>query len=124
VLRSFRVLIAVLAVASVFTAMAAACAAAATDGQEMACCQSIHQDCGHAGDAADCCGNASFSQQITIAKLDPRSAPIRALPPAVSLSQSPIVVSASVLFALDAPTAHARDACSPPPYIAFSALLI
>ena len=123
--RAFRVLVAVVAITGMFASIAATCAAAATNGLEMACCQSIHQECGHTGGEADCCATTSPSQQqITIARPDPRSAPIHALPPAVSLSHAPAIVQAPARLVLDVLAAHGRAASAPPPYIAFSALLI
>jgi hypothetical protein len=92
--------------------------------QQMACCKNGHHTCGKDGAPADCCKtDGSKSHEIvTIAKVDPVRTPA---PVAMIWALMPNV---TVLDCGHRALVHTPSppvpSLSPPPYIAFSSLLI
>ena len=126
-IRWRRTVASLLVMIGLLTSVAAACAAGAStpDDEQMACCQGGHHKCGPSGDAAECCKTTDpRPEQLVVAKVDSASSPIRALLLTLSPAQPLVVLAAPELSALGIVPAPERLGSSPPPYIAFSTLLI
>jgi len=95
-----------------------------TATQQMACCKNGHHRCGKDGAPADCCkrSGSKSHEVVTIAKVDP----VRTPSPAATVWA--LLPDVDVLDCGHRALAHAPSppipSLSPPPYIAFSALLI
>jgi hypothetical protein len=115
-----------LLVVGMLAPIAAECAAgASTSDDEMACCQSGQHDCGPSGDVAECCAvTAPSSRQVIVAKADSPFASVRALLLTISPAQPVVVHASPQLSTLDVIPLQERLGSGPPPYIAFSTLLI
>jgi hypothetical protein len=105
----------------------AACAEAAdSDMQEMACCKHQHHLCGKDGAPGDCCQRETSraNQALSVAKSEPVAAPAlvrsmwAALPTVVVANQTSRIHTLADASSPPIPT------FGPPPYIAFSTLLI
>ena len=125
--RWLRILVAAVAVTGVLTSTLATCTAGAMtpEHEQMACCKGGHHTCGPSAQAAECCKKtAPQSQQVILAKLDPLSAPVRALLLTLTPAQPLAVEAEPISFFIDSSPRSDKIGASPPLYIAFSALLI
>ena len=118
--------VALIATAGVLTSALGACVAGAMTpvNAQMACCKGGHQKCGPSGRAAECCNKSEpRPQQLAAGKADPGASPVRALlvtfaaPHAHLLSVAVPVLRGNV-------SRGPTPTSSPPPYLAFSVLLI
>src|SRR5262245_58067391 len=116
--------------ASAWTSCADGRSANADAAMAMACCKDGHEKCpmhdsgAHGSRAEECCARDASTphELLTIARVDPIGAPV----PLV-LSSAPLphaAVLASIHRARVYPSASPPASLSPPPYIAFSTLLI
>jgi hypothetical protein len=123
-LRRPRAFAALLVILGMLTPIAAECAAGSSS-DEMACCQNGRHDCRPSGEVAECCTvTPPTSRPVIVANADASHVSIRTLLLTLSPAQ-PVVVHASPhLSTLDLAPVHERLGSGPPPYIAFSALLI
>jgi hypothetical protein len=124
-----RVIISALVVAGIFSSALATCTAGAmtTETAQMVCCKAGHDHCPMKHSAADCCKKSSSSPQPqwnVVAKADSLNAPDRLfvmfVSPANPLSDAALLVQHVRAAAPSRPLSPV----GPPPYIAFSTLLI
>jgi hypothetical protein len=122
--RSVRILALTLA-AAISWSLWAECtlAAASTPNMAMACCKDGEMKCAGHGSASDCCTtDASRPRQaVTTARIDP----VHALVAVVTWAAAPGLATLDSTPTLTyQPTSRSRLDAGPPPYIAFSSLLI
>ena len=115
-----------LLVACMLAPIAAECAAGATaSDDQMACCRNGQHDCGKSGEVADCCKvTAPGSRPVIVAKADSPLASIRTLLLTLGPAQPVVVHAPPHLSTLGVTPLQEHPGSGPPPYIAFSALLI
>ena len=124
--RSATVRAVILAVATTFSwSLWAACAEAAmpTMSPQMACCKDGELTCAPQGSASDCCLANAAGPHSTVAnaKIDP----VHTLRAVVVRATLPDALAAGVAHTrLTQPTSPPGLQFGPPPYIAFSSLLI
>jgi hypothetical protein len=118
-----RLLIAVFTVIGLSISTWSVCVDGAIDSTmaPMVCCQHGHHTCGPNGAPAECCRIGSNGQQVTIAKAAPDGKSPRLLI-ALAVGVESILsrqIARPVVVQISPPRSS-----SPPPYIAFSSLLI
>src|ERR1043166_5359236 len=103
------------------SAWAACVEGAATPAQQMACCKDGQFTCAH-GSPSDCCATEATTAHSTVAsiKLDPVLAPSVVFWAVLAN----ISISATEQARFDSPASPPHLDPGPPPYIAFSSLLI
>jgi len=124
--RSFRCLVTAFVLVGLSVTTWATCAegAMSPEARQMACCKNGHHTCGKDGAPADCCKKegSKANEVVTIAKLDPGRTPA---PVAMVWA---VLTDVAVLDCGHRALVHATSppipSLSPPPYIAFSSLLI
>jgi hypothetical protein len=124
--RLLRGLVTVVAVLGLCASTWATCVEGAMnpEAQQMACCKNGHHTCGKDGSPADCCKTDGSKPHdvITIAKVEPvrMQSPV-AMVWAVLPDVAVLDCGHRAMFQAPSPPSQSL---SPPPYIAFSALLI
>ena len=120
--RRWKRFLGVLAMAGVFTSGLAACVDAADGAMQMACCKAGHDHCPMKDRASDCCKVSGHPEsQATLVKATSISAPASVvLTPAIL----PVAAVADVHQSRSYDASPPGVLYGPPPYIAFSALLI
>jgi hypothetical protein len=124
--RNAAVRVLAFAIATTFSwSLWAACAEAAisTPSAQMACCKDGEFTCAPHGDAKDCCQTdaARPHEAVPGAKIDP----VHTLTAVVAWAVLPDMSAAGLAHArFDTPTSPPHIDPGPPPYIAFSSLLI
>ena len=121
-MRSWRrVIVAVLALTAFSSSAWADCFSGGSEPQQMACCSGGHESCPMPESTAACCPAVSTSQQATVVKAATVVAPaLRVVAAAVAYVPAPATGLQETARDASPPGAIFQ----PPPYIAFSALLI
>jgi hypothetical protein len=124
--RWSRALASLLVVVAVLTSTWATCVegATATVTQQMACCKAGHDDCPMKDSASDCCKQSGpqVESQGTIVKASSVSAPISVPVQWLTVQALSLAAPNRLRVSYHASPPDLLDA--PPPYIAFSGLLI
>jgi hypothetical protein len=124
--RWSRALASLLVVVAVITSTLAACVegAGANATEQMACCKAGHDHCPMKDSAADCCRTSGpqNASQATVVKAASLSAPMPVALAWETLSVVPSAVQTSRHVSYD--SSPPGLLLTPPPYIAFSGLLI
>jgi hypothetical protein len=124
--RSTRAIAALLVAFGVFTSTCATCveAATSTPSRQMACCKAGHDRCPMKHSASDCCKQSGPRNdvQATIVKVASASGTVSV--PVLWVTVPALSLNAQIQPRVSYPAAPPDLLDAPPPYIAFSGLLI